>query len=70
MKQGSYLNDSIILDGFTASRSEVPVHLSLRNERNEVSSAIQMSFNTHASASYAFFEQAEIRPYWDGHLIE
>ncbi|WP_181981228.1 DUF4959 domain-containing protein [Butyricimonas virosa] len=69
LKQGSYLNDSIILDGFTASRSEVPVHLSLRNERNEVSSAIQMSFNTHASASYAFFEQAEIRPYWDGFML-
>lgn len=69
VKQATYLMDSILLDGFKAARQNIPINISLRNEQNEESVAKQMTFEVNASATYSFFEQIEVLPYWNGFMV-
>ena len=69
LKQGTYLGDSIVLDGFREAKTDVPVWISLQNEHNEESAPVQYLFDTQASASYAFFDHAEVLPYWGGFML-
>lgn len=69
LKVGGYGSDSLIIDGFNAAEEAVPVQISFVNERNEESHAIEMKFATQESAAYAFFNKAEVYPYWEGFQV-
>lgn len=70
IKIASYAYDSLVLDGFNEARKDVPVRVSLLNQANEASKAIELTFNTQNSAPVAFFEKIEVLPYWDGFQIK
>lgn len=69
LKVGGYGSDSLVLDGFNEARQGVPAHVSFVNERNEESKSIELTFDTQESAAYAFFNNAEVSPYWDGFQV-
>lgn len=69
LKVGGYGGDSLIIEGFNEARKGVPAQVTLVNRRNEESSAIEVSFDTENSAPYAFFESAEVSPYWEGFQV-
>lgn len=66
LKRAGYGGDSLVLDGFNEATTGVPVSISLVNRRNEESEAIEMTFDTEASAPYAFFDSAQVVSSWDG----
>lgn len=66
LKRAGYGGDSLVLDGFNEAMRGVPVAISLVNRRNEESEAIEMTFDTEASAPYAFFDSAQVVSSWDG----
>ena len=69
-KVGSYAYDSLVLDGFNEARSSVPVKISLLNQSNETSKALELTFDTENSGPVAFFENIEVLPYWDGFQVK
>lgn len=70
LKVGGYGSDSLILDGFNAAEKNVPARISFVNERNEESQAVEVTFDTQESATYAFFNDVEVLPYWDGFQVK
>lgn len=70
VKERTYMIDSIILDGFSEPRTQVPVWLSFRDKNNVQSSAEQYFFDTKASATYAFFDKAKVSSFWNGFMLE
>ena len=69
LKTGGYGGDSIFMNGFTSSRKNVPVSITLVNHRNEESLPINMTFDTQDSAPYAFFETVKVASSWEGFQV-
>lgn len=70
IKIASYAYDSLVLDGFNEARNNVPVRVSLLNQSNEASKAMEFTFNTQDSGPVAFFNDIEVLPYWDGFQVK
>lgn len=70
LKQGSYLGDSLVLDGFNAAEKAIPVEIAFVNDKYEISKSIQLTFDTDESAPYALFNEAEVLPYWNGFMLQ
>ena len=70
IKIASYAYDSLVLDGFNEARNNVPVRVSLLNQSNEASKAMEFTFNTQDSGPVAFFNNIEVLPYWDGFQVK
>ena len=70
VKIASYTYDSLVLDGFNTRQENVPVRVSLLNQANEESKAMEFTFNTEDSAPVAFFNNIEVKPYWNGFQIK
>lgn len=68
-KQGTYMGDSILLDGFNEAKTDEPVFITLLNINREESETIKMYFDTKESAPYAFFNEVEVSPYWNGFQV-
>lgn len=68
-KDGSYLNDTLLLTGFTEARSEVPVQISFFNNRMEESVSIEKTFSTEAAATVALFDNLTVMPFWGGFSV-
>ncbi|MDE7073972.1 MAG: DUF4959 domain-containing protein [Odoribacter sp.] len=65
-REASYLCDSIVLDGFTEARRQVPAFISLLNLEGQASAALEVAFETADAVPVAFFAEAEVIPAWDG----
>ena len=69
LKVGSYVGDSLLMDGFNEARQYVPARITFVNNRNEESEPICMTFDTQDSAPYAFFKELEVSPSWEGFQV-
>ena len=69
LKVGSYVGDSLFMDGFNEARQHVPARISLVNSRNEESEPIEVTFDTEDSAPYAFFKDIQVSSSWDGFQV-
>ena len=58
--------DSMVLTGFNAPRTDVPVKITVTDNNNVESAPIERRFNTLASAPYAFIDSVEIVSSWNG----
>lgn len=66
MKDGSYLVDSLLLDGFTEERQDVPARVSFFNRYMEESEPVEMTFSTKKSATVAVFDELTVNTFWGG----
>lgn len=64
-----YGSDSLLLDGFNQAQQSVPVQITLIDSNNKESEPINLNFSTKDSAPYAFFDSAEVTPYWGGFQV-
>lgn len=69
LKVGSYVGDSLLVDGFNEARQNVPARITFVNNRNEESNPIELSFNTQESAPYAFFNDVQVSSSWGGFQV-
>jgi lipoprotein len=69
LKVGGYGSDSLILDGFNEASANIPVRISLVNNRNEESSPVNKTFSTLDSAPFAFFKGVTVEDSWDGFQV-
>ena len=65
-KDGTYLTDTLLLDGFTEAQSSVPAQLSFFNSELVESEPIELTFATEASATVAVFDELTVNPFWGG----
>lgn len=66
VREGSYLCDSLVLDGFTEACSNVPASVSLLNLEERKSTPLNIFFDTKDAVPVAFFKGADVSPCWDG----
>lgn len=69
LKVGSYVGDSLLVDGFNAAQQNVSARITFVNNRNEESDPIEVMFDTQDSAPYAFFKELDVSPSWDGFQV-
>lgn len=65
-KDGTYLTDSLVLDGFTEARTAVPARLTFFNSELVETEPIELTFDTEASAAVAVFDGLTVNPFWGG----
>ncbi len=66
VKEGTYLTDTLLLNGFTDARVNEPVQLTFLNSKLEESAPIEKTFNTEAAATVALFDNLTVNPFWGG----
>ena len=66
LKSGTYLSDSLVLDGFTEARTNVPAQLTFINRDMAESEPIEMTFDTEESATVAVFNNLSVNAFWGG----
>ena len=66
VKEGTYLTDTLLLNGFTEARTNEPVRLTFLNNNLEESAPLEMTFNTEDAATVALFENLSVNPFWGG----
>ena len=67
---GTPFTDSIVLTGFNAPRTDVPVSITLTDNNDVESAPVERTFNTLASAPYAYIDSVEVFGSWGCVLIE
>lgn len=67
---GTPFVDSIVLTGFNAPRMNVPVSITVTDNNNIESVPVERTFNTLASAPYAFIDSVMVSSSWGGFNIE
>lgn len=68
--QGTPFTDTISLTGFHAPQTDVPVSITVTDNNDVESAPIQMTFNTLASAPYAFMDSVQVISSWNGVRLE
>lgn len=63
---GSYLSKQVELVGFNEARNNIPVFISYVDKNGHMSDEYETTFSTDDSGPYAFFENAEVKPAWNG----
>ena len=66
VKEGTYLTDTLLLNGFAEARTNEPVQLTFLNNNLEESAPLEMTFNTADAATVALFENLTVNPFWGG----
>ena len=66
VKEGSYLADSILIDGFTEPRTGVPAQVTFFDHNMAESEPIEVTFDTEAAATVSIFDNLTVNPYWVG----
>jgi len=69
VKEGTYLTDTLLLNGFTEARENEPVRLTFLNSNLKESAPIEMTFNTQDAAAVALFDNLTVNPFWDGFSV-
>ena len=65
-KDGSYLSDTLLLDGFNEKKTDVTVELTFLNRDMEESAPVEMKFSTEAAATVALFDNLSVNSFWGG----
>ena len=68
-REGSYLGDTLLLNGFTEARQNVPAQVSLFNRSMVESESVEMTFNTENSATVALFDDLKVQEFWGGFSV-
>lgn len=66
VKNGTYLSDSLVLDGFTEEQMAVPAQLTFINRDMVESEPLNVTFATEKSATVAVFDSLKVNAYWGG----
>ncbi len=69
VKEGSYLADSILIDGFTEPRTGVPAQVTFFDHNMAESEPIEVTFDTEAAATVSIFDNLTVNPYWGGFTV-
>lgn len=69
LKVGSYVGDSLVIDGFNEATKNVPARVSLVDCNNNESRSLDVTFDTEESSTYAFFHGVEVLPDWEGFQV-
>ncbi|MFR5657511.1 MAG: DUF4959 domain-containing protein [Butyricimonas faecihominis] len=65
LKVGSYVGDSLLVDGFNEARQNVPARITFVNNQRVESAPLDVMFDTEDSAPYAFFKEVQVSPSWE-----
>lgn len=65
-KVSGYGSGTLVIDGFDKAQTGIPIEIMLVDNKDNISEPIHMTFDTEDSAPYAFFDSAEVSPYWAG----
>ena len=66
VKEGTYLTDTLLLNGFAEARTNELVRLTFLNSKLEESVPLEMTFNTTDAATVALFDNLSVTPFWGG----
>lgn len=66
VKEGTYLTDTLLLNGFAEAQTNEPVQLTFLNSNLEESAPLEMTFNTADAATVALFDNLTVNPFWGG----
>lgn len=66
MKEGTYLADSLLIDGFTEARTNEPAQVCFFNRDMAESEPIDVTFNTQESATVSIFDNLSVNAFWGG----
>ena len=66
VKEGTYLTDTLLLNGFAEARTNEPVRLTFLDSNLEESAPLDMTFNTADAATVALFDNLSVNPFWGG----
>ena len=66
MRDGSYLADTLLLDGFTEAQSGVPAQVCFFDHNMMESAPMDVTFATEKSATVAVFDNLAVNPFWGG----
>lgn len=69
LKVGSYVGDSLFMDGFNEARQNVPARITFVNNQNVESEPLDVTFDTRDSAPYAFFKEVKVSSSWGGFQV-
>lgn len=69
VKEGTYLTDTLLLNGFTEARTDQPVQLTFLNSNLEESEPVEMTFNTQAAATVTLFDNLVVNSFWGGFSV-
>lgn len=69
VKDGSYLNDSLLLDGFTEMQSAVSAQVSYFNRAMVETEPVEVTFATEKSATVALFDGIKVNSFWGGFSV-
>lgn len=68
-KSGDFSVDTLLLDGFNASLTDVPAKISFMDRFDKESMSINLTFNTLPSNLHTFFDNVKVSPYWQGFQV-
>lgn len=68
-KKGSYMSNTIVLDGFIESEDNVDVEISLYDKFDNLSKSISKNFSVLASSNLLVFDNLKVEPYWSGFKV-
>ena len=66
IKEGTYLVDSLVIDGFTEAQTNVPAQVCFFNRNMAESESIAVTFNTEKSATVSVFDNLSVNAFWGG----
>lgn len=66
VREGTYLDDTLLLNGFTEKRIGEPVVLTFLNKNMVESAPVEMTFDTEDAATVALFDNLTVNPFWGG----
>ena len=66
VKEGTYLTDTLLLNGFAEARTNEPVQLTFLNNNLKESAPLEKTFSTQDAATVALFEHLTVNPFWGG----
>lgn len=69
VKDGSYLNDSLLLDGFTEMQPAVSAQVSYFNRAMVETEPVEVTFATEKSATVALFDGIKVNSFWGGFSV-
>lgn len=69
MREGSYACDSLVLHGFNEGRQDVEAVVTVCNRGGIESEPIKITFDTKDSGPFAFFNNINVKPGWNGFSI-
>ena len=66
MRDGSYLADTLLLDGFTEAQSGVSAQICFFDHNMMESAPMDVTFATEKAATVAVFDNLAVNPFWGG----